>query len=179
MSKFNEMGKVELRAACKAAGIAYGKLNNDGMRAALIALENQVETDESEVDEVDEVEGDEEGETNEVKTQPAPAAQSEVKAEAVPTPGPRAKTLGEVVEAKSLKIEKGRPKQNGVTKPSAGSICRAIWDALDAKQGTPGFEDVRQLMVQHGWSRNTAFTQFQRWKQFHGVMPRDADKDAE
>jgi hypothetical protein len=39
---------------------------------------------------------------------------------------------------------------------------------------------VRQLMVQHGWSRNTAFTQFQRWKQFHGIMPRDpARSDAD
>lgn len=35
MTNFANMGKVELRAACKAAGISYGKLNNDGMRAAL------------------------------------------------------------------------------------------------------------------------------------------------
>lgn len=34
---FDEMGKNELRAACKAAGISYAKLNNDGMRAALKA----------------------------------------------------------------------------------------------------------------------------------------------
>lgn len=32
-----EMGKVELRAACKEAGISYGKLDNAGMRAALTA----------------------------------------------------------------------------------------------------------------------------------------------
>lgn len=162
MSKFNEMGKTELRAACKAAGIAYGKLNNDGMRAALIAKfpEAPVET---------------KVQTPEVKTQPAPAAQPE----APKVDGPRPKVAGEVVQSKSLKIEKGRASQNGVTMPSAGSICRAIWDALTAKQGTPSFEDVRQLMVQHGWSRNTAFTQFQRWKQFHGVMPRDAAESEE
>lgn len=40
MTNFAEMGKVELRAACKAAGISYGKLNNDGMRAALSADED-------------------------------------------------------------------------------------------------------------------------------------------
>lgn len=43
MSKFDSMGKVELRAACKAAGISYGKLNNDGMRAALTAASVQTE----------------------------------------------------------------------------------------------------------------------------------------
>lgn len=34
-SNFASMGKEELRAACRAAGISYSKLNNDGMRAAL------------------------------------------------------------------------------------------------------------------------------------------------
>lgn len=40
MDKFAGMGKNELRAACKAAGISYGKLNNDGMRGALRTHEN-------------------------------------------------------------------------------------------------------------------------------------------
>ena len=31
------MTKDELRTACKDVGIAYGKLNNEGMRAALVA----------------------------------------------------------------------------------------------------------------------------------------------
>ncbi len=167
MSKFNEMGKTELRAACKAAGIAYGKLNNDGMRAALSAKFPEVQTPE-------------------VKTQPAPAAQPEApvetKAEEAPVaPGPRAKVLGEVVQTKSLKIEKGRPRKNGVTRPSEGSICRAVWDALDAKRAAlgvvPEFEHVRELMKANNWQRNTAFTQFQRWKQYNGVMPRDAAED--
>ena len=38
-TKFGAMGKEELRAACRAAGISYSKLNNDGMRAALAAKE--------------------------------------------------------------------------------------------------------------------------------------------
>ena len=37
MSKFDSMGKVELRAACKAAGISYSKLTVAGMRDALSA----------------------------------------------------------------------------------------------------------------------------------------------
>lgn len=35
MTKFAEMDKNELRAACKAAGIKYSKMNNDQMREAL------------------------------------------------------------------------------------------------------------------------------------------------
>lgn len=37
-TQFAALGKEELRAACRAAGISYGKLNNDGMRAALQAV---------------------------------------------------------------------------------------------------------------------------------------------
>lgn len=39
MTNFAEMGKVELRAACKEAGISYGKLTVGGMRDALVAKE--------------------------------------------------------------------------------------------------------------------------------------------
>lgn len=35
-AKFTSMGKEELRAACRTAGISYGKLNNAGMRDVLI-----------------------------------------------------------------------------------------------------------------------------------------------
>jgi len=42
MDKFTEMGKVELRAACKEAGISYNKLNNDGMRMCLRAHEDHL-----------------------------------------------------------------------------------------------------------------------------------------
>ena len=51
-SKFDEMNKEELRAACREAGVPYGKLNNYGMRAALVmhyaktdAVEEQVEAE--------------------------------------------------------------------------------------------------------------------------------------
>lgn len=167
MSKFDSMGKEELRKACKAASIAYGKLNNDGMRAALKSKEAPAAAP-APAPKV---------QTPEVKSQPAPAAQTE----APKVDGPRATTVGTVVESKSLKIEKGRPSANGVTKPSVGSICRAVWDALDAKRAElkaiPSFENVRDLMKSNNWQRNTAFTQFQRWKQYHGVMPRSPEEE--
>src|SRR5690554_4439873 len=37
--------------------------------------------------------------------------------------------------ATGLKIEKDRPEQNGIKRPSIGGKCRAIWDALDAYRG--------------------------------------------
>jgi hypothetical protein len=39
MQNYNEMNKQELRTACKAAGISYGKMANSGMRDALAAKE--------------------------------------------------------------------------------------------------------------------------------------------
>ena len=40
---YTNMGKEELRAACRAAGISYGKLNNDGMRDALATISVETE----------------------------------------------------------------------------------------------------------------------------------------
>ena len=41
---------------------------------------------------------------------------------AAPAPKAEPKTTG-------LIIEKNRPEQNGVKRPSAGGLCRAVWDA--------------------------------------------------
>ncbi len=167
---FNSMGKAELRNACKAAGIAYGKLNNDGMRAALAAVYSEPVAPEVTVESAQE----------DVKPELAQAPQEQVIETPQVAAGPvREVTVGTVVAPKSLKIEKGRDESNGVRRPSTGSICRAIWDALDAHRAkhnaTPSFENVRDLMKANSWSRNTAFTQFQRWKQFCGLMPRSSE----
>lgn len=209
---FENMGKVELRAACKAAGVAYGKLNNDGMRAALTAKQAEqgigpVGSDNRPAP-IDPVLR-KQVETYMEKTKDAPfvskskyagrnigeAVQDEkvkigtlnvqtgVVTPVVETPvvdvTPRETVTGKVVKPKSLKIEKVRDNQNKVTRPSAGSICRQIWDQLDTKRAAdkavPTFENLRDLMKQYGWSKNTAMTQYQRWKQFNGVMPRTSE----
>lgn len=244
MKNFEQMGKVELRAACKAAGIVYGKLNNDGMRKALSLATGGTPTPTAQANAdasqgIGPVAGDGrpapivEGARKPAKKVDGPAAslkkmddvaaalkgkvrpeevtkvlekrENNLHGAVVETPvveaGPREKVIGEVVKQKSLKIEKGRESQNDVTKPSTGSICRQIWDALDAKMATstkaatkenegseegddaeepvavvPTFADLRDMMKQYGWARNTAMTQYQRWKQFHGVMPRSQDE---
>lgn len=79
MTNFANMGKVELRAACKAAGISYSKLNNDGMRAALevAAL----------------------GAVAEFEATPAELAQQTVRPQEYPVADPSTMTYHEVYEA--------------------------------------------------------------------------------
>lgn len=174
MSKFANMGKEELRAACRTAGISYGKLNNDGMRAALEAMTAH---------------------NDKVVKQPVTivaakslldlAADEAAKTPVVTNIGPvTAIETGAASELKVRKAAKKAPKErkvraaaNGVTKPSSGTICGQIWDALDAKRTalegvTPTFEHLRELAKAYGWQKNTAMTQYQRWKQFNGLMPR-------
>ena len=139
MTNYDEMGKVELRAACKAAGIPYGKLNNDGMRTELKAKA-----------------------ANDALA--AQAAQSqEVKQDDRHTGG-------------GLRIEKNREKRNGVTRPSAGGKCRAIWDALDGYRvemnELPTIDVVKALAADEGWNPSNAAIEFYQWRKFNGIKGR-------
>jgi len=81
-----------------------------------------------------------------------------------------------VVNPTGVKIEKNREEKNGLKRPSAGTICHAIWASLDAHvatfKTTPTFKDLKVLQEQFGWQRNTAVTQYQRWKEFNDLMVR-------
>lgn len=172
MSKFVNMGKEELRAACRTAGISYGKLNNDGMRAALEAKEvaTQVVTAEKGLT------------ADEAAAKVARVAKVLTREElGISMPGAIEKGAASELKVrkapKVAKERKVRASANGVTQPSAGTICGAIWAALDAKRialkgETPTFEHLRELAKDAGWQKNTAMTQYQRWKQFNGLMPR-------
>lgn len=186
-SKYDQMGKNELRAACKAAGIAYGKLNNDGMRAALAKFDNGAALAETIVNEtktdapaeqtpapvVDESQLN----TPEVKTLSALTPAEETKNDApveapaapvVTAPAGKGKTAG-------MKIEKDREEKNGIKRPSAGGMCRAVWDALDAIKagGTdPTAKQVTDLAVAKGWNKNNASIEFYQWRKFNGITGR-------
>jgi biotin carboxyl carrier protein len=167
-TNFDAMGKVELRAACKAAGVVYGKLNNDGMRAALKAKQSAMGIPAT----VKQTEAP-------VKpAAPAPAPAPAPAAKPAPVAAPAAPSAKRT--SAGVKVEKGRDEQNGVKRPSAGTICRDIWDALDKvraeSKDTPSFADVHKLREARNWQKNTAVTQYQRWKQFHGLMPRGTDE---
>ena len=102
------------------------------------------------------------------KEKDAPA----VDAPAVPV---RALVTGDVPAHKSLKIEKDRPMQNGVKRPSIGGLCRAVWDALDkvyaAGQGElPTSAHAKQLAIANGWNQNNASIELCQWRKFNGLQ---------
>lgn len=85
-----------------------------------------------------------------------------------------------------LKIEKDRPEQNGIKRPSAGGRCRAVWDALDDYRketgDLPTAKVVRELAADEGWNPNNASIEFYQWRKFHGItgrQPAAAASDAE
>lgn len=80
-----------------------------------------------------------------------------------------------------LKIEKNRPEQNGIKRPSAGGKCRAVWDALDALAAETGTtvagitsKQVKSLAAQHGFNTNNASIEFYQWRKYNGVTGRAA-----
>jgi hypothetical protein len=80
--------------------------------------------------------------------------------------------------AVGLVIEKNRPEQNGIKRPSAGGRCRAVWDALDdyrRDEGVlPDAKFVRALAVENNWNPNNASIEFYQWRKFNGITGRQA-----
>ena len=139
---YSTMNKDELRTACKAAGIAYGKLNNDAMRAALTAAAPAPQPEPEYLEHDDRPEDDN-------------------------IPG----SYPDIVPLHNSET------RNGVTRPSAGGKCRAVWDALDALsevlvEGKPTVKRVRELAAEKGWDVTTAQVQFYRWRKFNGISGR-------
>lgn len=88
--------------------------------------------------------------------------------------------------AVGLKIEKDRPEQNGIKRPSAGGRCRAVWDALDEYRRETGelptAKVVRELAADEGWNPNNASIEFYQWRKFNGItgrQPAPATTDAD
>jgi hypothetical protein len=77
----------------------------------------------------------------------------------------------------SYTIEKNRPEQHGIKRPSLGGLCRAVWDAMDelrAQQNgaIPTSEQVRALAESRGWNKNNAMIEFYQWRKFNGISGR-------
>lgn len=93
-----------------------------------------------------------------------------------PAPAALPHTSKPVQVAVGLVIEKDRPTQNGVTRPSAGGRCRAVWDALDAYRAetnmVPDAKVVRELAADEGWNPNNASIEFYQWRKFNGITGR-------
>lgn len=176
-SKFDTMGKEALRAACRKAGVSYSKLNNDGMRAALVAhytkceesvsprgvfaqLLGKVPTAANVGNVTRVVDGKRVGVTS-------PKGKSESRACAEKrTPAPR-------VSRKGYTIQKDREERNGVKRPSEGTICGAVWAEFDKNPQIKAGE-LAALADANGWNRTNVSCEFYAWRKFMGIKGRSA-----
>ena len=82
----------------------------------------------------------------------------------------REMVTGAVPATKSLKIEKVRPAANGITRPSIGGICRAIWDKLDALTAAGSeMPTAKQLAKANNWNLSTVGRQSAEWRKYNGM----------
>lgn len=194
-SKFDAMGKEELRAAMREAGISYSKLNNDGMRAALVAHYAKAE-------QAAEVEAEEEEETRPTSNSmsfaqilgmaPMPAMPAStgpvtrvVDGKKVEAKAPKAKGEPRTrsdkpaapvvprVSRKGYTIQKEREERNGVKRPSEGTVCGNVWAEFDNNPEIKAGE-LQALADEHGWNRTNVSCEFYAWRKFMGIKGRAA-----
>ena len=96
---------------------------------------------------------------------------------AVPVPPAPIEKKAET-KSTGLTIEKDRPEQNGVKRPSAGGMCRAVWDACWAQQTetgeVPTAKWVKEKAAAMGWNPNNASIEYYQWRKFNGISGRVA-----
>ena len=96
---------------------------------------------------------------------------------AVPVPPAPIEKKAET-KSTGLTIEKDRPEQNGVKRPSAGGMCRAVWDACWAQQAetgeVPTAKWVKEKAAAMGWNPNNASIEYYQWRKFNGISGRVA-----
>lgn len=76
---------------------------------------------------------------------------------------------------KGLKIEKVREERNGITRPSIGGKCRAIWDTCDEIYSTgemPMPKLIKGLAEKNNWNINNAIIELYQWRKFNGIVGR-------
>jgi hypothetical protein len=195
-SKFDAMGKMELRAACKASGIKYGKLDNAGMRAALVAFEEERNklidsgkgvTDAAETDTEEQAPMTGGFANIGLMLGGTPIAPpvigkvtSVVDGKTVDPTAPKGKTATEKgertppaprISRKGYTIDKDRPMQNGVKRPSAGTVCGAVWAAFDANPAIKAGE-LAALADANQWNRTNVSCEFYAWRKFNNISGR-------
>lgn len=111
--------------------------------------------------------------TEETSTEAAPEV---VVQETTPTEHATPVVATDVTES-GRKIEKDRPKQNGVTRPSAGGMCRNVWDFCDVLQN--GATELQVTVAQvkahaeaSSWNANNASIEYYQWRKYHGFRGR-------
>lgn len=73
---------------------------------------------------------------------------------------------------------KKEPEQNGIRKPSVGTLCRAAWDLFDAISTTMGqtapISYVLPVAIDKGLNEANVKAEYARWKKYHGIAGRVA-----
>jgi hypothetical protein len=69
------------------------------------------------------------------------------------------------------KIQKDRPCQNGVKRPSDGTQCAAVWELCDTL-GNPSAKDMRAQNDAMGWNMNNTLIELYNWRKFNGITGR-------
>ena len=192
---YANMNKGQLRQSMRDAGLSYKGMSVDDMRNALAAhtpapVAPQVDDEAADLaagaaladaalhqypehtvaGEFEHPSAAEEEAAPEVQEQPVPEVQ-----ESAPTTQEAAPTTPARNTSKGLKIEKEREQRNGVKRPSAGGLCRAVWDYLDgvvASGAVPDAKGVKADAPTVGWNPNNASIEFYQWRKFNGISGR-------
>lgn len=168
------LNKVELRSLCRDNGIGYNGMNNEGMRDALLSVPGDAEVAEV----VQEVTAD---------TVVAPELQTALEPTEVATvvvePAREPRVLPTLVVAptapaapkaeKVRKIQANRPEQNGVKRPSEGTICAQIWAWCDEVHNAGDVVRAKELRAALPALDDTTKTvQYYRWRKFNNIQGR-------
>ncbi len=83
----------------------------------------------------------------------------------------------------SYTIEKDRPEQNGIKRPSAGGLCRAVWDHCDHLRElnggvVPTAKQIKESAPDKGWNPTNAMIEFYQWRKFNGIVGRAKKAEA-
>jgi hypothetical protein len=85
-------------------------------------------------------------------------------------------------QAPKKTIEKNREERNGVKRPSAGGLCRAVWDFLDTQHTADRIPTVAQAKLEaeaRGWNTTNASIEYYAWRKFNGIRGRIAKVEAQ
>lgn len=73
------------------------------------------------------------------------------------------------------RIEKDRPEQNGVKRPSQGTLCGAVWAKLDSIRESgrmPVAKELGELAIKNKWNPTNVVCEFYQWRRFNGIRGR-------
>lgn len=88
-----------------------------------------------------------------------------------------------VVKTERTEIQKNRTENNGVKRPSVGTICWNVWEIASGlsnegnESKTPSLDKVVKAAEAVGINKFTARTQYARWRVFHGLIGRISNKE--